>query len=404
LHPGIPNGDDNNINTGNANTATATVAVPSQIKILYLSDDGAGGDGTGNLDRVDPNLVSPQDTSTQTTAAIVPAVAGTGGGSGDYKDTFSSAAYNNSNGTESWSGKSWTETGDDGSASTGKIRIASNVLGFTANAGSPSIERALDLTGADTSQAVTLSFKYTAGSMSGGTEKVTLDVYNGTSWQTVNTFASDQASSTTYSVDIKSYVNASGDTKIRFNASSLARSASGDQFTADDLSVGFTKSGGAGTPATPATFTQAIPMASTLSIPAGGQIKVVTYISALTGTPTGANVKADLTYGSGNTTLVNLTSPTYDNVAGTLTWTGTLGSNVNIAAGDAVKLVVTNNATGVSFKVDYDSNTKPSRIELPTTTVIDIVDVDSATAGVQEIGFYDQSTANGGGSLISGGS
>ncbi|MFI3121511.1 MAG: hypothetical protein QX203_16175, partial [Methylococcaceae bacterium] len=47
LHPGIPNGDDNNINTGNANTATATVAVPSQIKILYLSDDGAGGDGTG---------------------------------------------------------------------------------------------------------------------------------------------------------------------------------------------------------------------------------------------------------------------------------------------------------------------------------------------------------------------
>lgn len=59
---------DNPTNPGtNANRVTAAV---TKIKILYLSADNASNDGTGDLDRVDPVNVSPQDTVTDSTYVL----------------------------------------------------------------------------------------------------------------------------------------------------------------------------------------------------------------------------------------------------------------------------------------------------------------------------------------------
>jgi hypothetical protein len=61
-NPGVAGDADNNIATGNPNTANASIPVPSQTKILYLSDDSAG-----NLDRVRPPV---GDTTAASTALI----------------------------------------------------------------------------------------------------------------------------------------------------------------------------------------------------------------------------------------------------------------------------------------------------------------------------------------------
>ena len=49
----------------------------------------------------------------------------------------------------------------------------------------------------------------------------------------------------------------------------------------------------------------------------------------------------------------------------------------SFVASDVISLVVTTNQAGVTFTLDYDSSTKPSKINLPTNTVIetDIVEV-----------------------------
>ncbi|MDO9104569.1 MAG: Ig-like domain-containing protein, partial [Methylovulum sp.] len=432
IKPGIVNP----YTTGNANRVIAAV---TKTKTLYLSDDGVSGDSSGDLDRIDP--IGTADGTTNSTAAIDPTVAGTGGGTGTYIDNFSTAAYNNSNGTESWASNPWTEvgSGNDTNASSGLIRVntaaSSNTNGaglafYTTNGGtvnSPDVQRTLDLSGADTGQPINLTFVCTANSLSGGSENITLKISTdgGTTFNTITVgtvtggsvsfasgvFSGGSSGSTTssFSADIKSLIASATDKSniiIRFDANALARSSFADPlFTVDTFQVAFTKTGGAGTPATPATFTQAIPMADQFDMPTGGIIKIVTYVSSESGTLNTANVKADLTYGASNTVIANLASPVYDATAHTLTWTGTLANNVHIPAGDTVKLVVTNNETGASFKIDYDSNTKQSRIELPTTTVIDIADVDAnAGNGIQEIGFFNNAYANGGGSLISSGS
>lgn len=54
-----------------------------------------------------------------------------------------------------------------------------------------------------------------------------------------------------------------------------------------------------------------------------------------------------------------------------LDWATTLGSSVNVPAGDAVSLTVQNNS-GTAFSVLYDSATYPSMISLPATTVISV--------------------------------
>jgi hypothetical protein len=108
-----------------------------------------------------------------------------------------------------------------------------------------------------------------------------------------------------------------------------------------------------------------------------GVITVRTYVTISSGTmPTNPAISALLTYGS--TTILNLTNPTYG--GGMLTWTATLPSDVTVQAGQAIALQVTTALPGVTFRIDFDSQTRPSRIDLPVSTFIDILSLDVYTA------------------------
>jgi uncharacterized repeat protein (TIGR01451 family) len=120
-----------------------------------------------------------------------------------------------------------------------------------------------------------------------------------------------------------------------------------------------------------ATFTQGTPLCSALTIKSGQTITVTNYVSIVSGTmPSTPSITALLRYGSTN--IISLSSPSYSSGASTLTWTGTLGSDVTVPAGQAIVLAVTSTETGATFKIDYDSQTKPSAISLPVTTYINI--------------------------------
>ena len=123
------------------------------------------------------------------------------------------------------------------------------------------------------------------------------------------------------------------------------------------------------------TFTQNPALCSPLTIKAGKTITVTNYVSILSGTmPANPNITALIKYGATN--IISLTNPTYNSGSGLLTWTGTLGSDVTVPAGQAIALQITTAQAGVSFRIDYDSQTKPSKIDLPVSTFIDIISYD----------------------------
>ena len=123
--------------------------------------------------------------------------------------------------------------------------------------------------------------------------------------------------------------------------------------------------------ATNTTFTQNPVLCSPLTIKSGQTITVTNYITVLNGSmPASPNITAVLKYGTTN--IITLSNPTYNSGSGLLTWTGTIGSDVIVPAGQAIALQVTSVQAGVVFRIDYDSQTKPSKINLPVTTYIDI--------------------------------
>ena len=126
-----------------------------------------------------------------------------------------------------------------------------------------------------------------------------------------------------------------------------------------------------GVPST--SFTQNPVMCSPLTIKSGLTISVTNYVSIVAGTMSAnPNITAELKYGATN--IITLSNPTYS--GGLLTWTGTLGSDVTVPAGQAIELEITTAQTGVAFTIEYDSGSKPSKIDLPVTTFIDIISYD----------------------------
>lgn len=117
-------------------------------------------------------------------------------------------------------------------------------------------------------------------------------------------------------------------------------------------------------------FTQSTTLCSNLIIKAG-TISVTNYISIVSGTMIiNPAVTATIKYGS--TTIITLSNPSYNLVTGLLTWTGSLAADVTVPAGQAITLEVTNNQSGVNFLIEYDSQTKPSKIEIPVSTFINV--------------------------------
>jgi hypothetical protein len=133
-----------------------------------------------------------------------------------------------------------------------------------------------------------------------------------------------------------------------------------------------------GTTAKTETFTQAPALCSPLTIKAG-TITVSTYTSMVYGTmPASPNITATLRYGS--TTIITLTNPVYNSGTGTLTWTASLASDVTVPSGQSIVLSITTQQPAVSFRIEYDSQTKPSKISFNVSTFINITSVNVFTA------------------------
>ncbi|MCM4154354.1 sodium:calcium exchanger [Arenibacter sp. N53] len=123
-----------------------------------------------------------------------------------YLDNFNTTSYSNNNGTNNFS-SNWTESNDDNSVSGGNIRITGSQLRFR-RLSDETIQRNLNLAGAGT---VTLTFDYN-GSSRGG-ETLLVQLWNGSSWQTVSTLNNDGTGSISYSLTV-SQISASS--SIRF--------------------------------------------------------------------------------------------------------------------------------------------------------------------------------------------
>jgi len=170
--------------TNNGTSWTAFPAVSNQAALLLAGDADtriyfrpATANFNGSL-------------TSQLTIRAWDATTGSNGGSANttairtYIDQFGTVAYNNSNGTATWTA-SWAETGDDNSASTGDILISGGTLRIGeatgGDNGNESISRTVDL--ANASGATTLSFVYgSTGTAPAASQALTITVSgNGTS-------------------------------------------------------------------------------------------------------------------------------------------------------------------------------------------------------------------------------
>ncbi len=143
------------------------------------------------------------------------------------------------------------------------------------------------------------------------------------------------------------------------------------------------------------TFTLSPALCNDLTIKAQN-IAVQLYLSIASGTMTvNPNITALIKYDSTN--IINLTNPVYNSGTGVLSWTGTLGADVTVPSGKSIDLVITTAQAGVTFRIDYRSMTKPSRISLfPVSTFIDFTSFAVYTApypgGVQRISGLQNTT------------
>jgi len=118
-------------------------------------------------------------------------------------------------------------------------------------------------------------------------------------------------------------------------------------------------------------FTENPALCSNLTIPAITNLKVTVYPNIVTGSmPSSPNITATLKYGA--TTIATLTNPSFNSSTGILTWATTTGGAVTVPAGQAIGLDITTAEAGATFKIDYNSISKPSKITIPTSTFINI--------------------------------
>ena len=110
-----------------------------------------------------------------------------------YLDNFNTISYSNNNGTSNFS-SNWTESNDDNSVSNGNIRITGSQLRFR-RLTDETIRRNLNLTGAS---AVTLTFEYNGADRGG--ETLLVQLWNGSSWQTVSTLNSNGTGTISYAL------------------------------------------------------------------------------------------------------------------------------------------------------------------------------------------------------------
>ncbi|MBI5031461.1 MAG: S8 family serine peptidase [Chloroflexi bacterium] len=155
------------------------------------------------------------------------------GGFGTYTflDVFSSKAYGGSDGTQNWSANKWTEVGESDGASAGSVRVVAysacatdNCLRIGASGTSiagKGITRKAVMTAA-TSATLSFSYRRSISSNGGGSLGLAVSGDDGTTWQTLATYAMSVSDNNqvTQSFDISAYAN--DKTTIRFLGSGTA--------------------------------------------------------------------------------------------------------------------------------------------------------------------------------------
>ncbi|MEL7075833.1 MAG: SdrD B-like domain-containing protein, partial [Cyanobacteria bacterium J06582_2] len=355
--------------SNDTSSTTADIAIPSETKVLYLSD-------TLDLDRIDP--VQGGDTSAAIGAEL--GVASTGGEvSGTLTENTVGGEKNEIKEDEPW-GQTFQYTSGDGTYNVDKV-----VLSLRRKSGAEDQELTISLR-ESWGGSVLASTTIDSDDLSTSFSDVEFDLTE----QTLNDgqtyfirVDSDEEDGEVYweGSDDDEYNNGSqykdGDTEDNDMVFSVI-GASGSSNAGNNNATGSSQ-----------TYTQAIAFTDDFIMPAGGIIKVITHVDVTSGAlPANPNVTALLK--EGGETFAELTNPTYDQSTGTLTWTGAVSELTTASSGEAVELEITTNEAAATFAIEYDSLDRPSRIELPTTTVIDI----------SSFGIYDDSLVNGGGNQI----
>jgi Ca2+-binding RTX toxin-like protein len=179
---------------------------------------------------------------------------------GQYRDNFSTAAFNNSNGTTAWAATPWAEAGDNGdvsSPSAGQITITGGALRFgdndtDAGNGTATIQRTVNLAGVSSA---TVSYSYNENSFDTG-ETVTVTFSDDGSFgaghtQTIQTIDANSNIGNLNNVTLAGNLSASS--AIRFVVSGTNNNSASDAVTIDNLRIDTVTSTSATVPGTPGT-------------------------------------------------------------------------------------------------------------------------------------------------------
>jgi Ca2+-binding RTX toxin-like protein len=205
---------------------TITSNADGSISVAHVTvTDGLESDGVDRVRNIEILRFSDQDVSLAKPVVDLHAfdLAGT------FADTFTTAAYNNSNGATNWT-TSWTETGDDGSATNanGQIQVTGGNLRFDTGDGA-TITRVVPLTNAATA---TLTYQVNEQSLENN-DSISVEFFNGTAWVIVDTI-NDQTGNTTRTVPLPGPFGATS--AIRFVATSLEAQGGGNAADIVDIS------------------------------------------------------------------------------------------------------------------------------------------------------------------------
>jgi uncharacterized repeat protein (TIGR01451 family) len=305
-------------------------------------------------------------------------------------DEFNATAFTGNDGNTNWT-NNWQELGESNGASSGRVQVRTET-GYTSNAlriggdevsiTGRGVSREADLTGATSA---TLSFLHDRRN-SGGTINLDISSNGGSTWTNLASFTSSSPTSPTiYSYDISSYI--ASNTQIRFLGS--GNSGEPSYFFFDDVQIEYAITGSSGG-VTTTSFVQTPVMCSDLILPSGSPISAVLYVNEISGN-FGSNGTKEVSaiLKNGASTIIDFGNGTWDNTAKTFTWAGSVPSLTTVANGESVIIQVTTAVGGVEFEIEYDSQTKPSKIDLPATTVITLDNLavyDAAYSGGSTIG------------------
>lgn len=168
-----------------------------------------------------------------------------------YRDEFGTQDYTHQDGSANWT-NSWTESGDDGSASSGDVLITGGELSLEGDGVGTSIEREANLAGYTTA---TLTLYYRETGQWEGNDEIHIDISNdgGVTWTRLHTFTNDQGSTLqAFTADVSGFV--ASNFRLRFveAANSAAEifyfdnveiEACGAPVVVDHYSISYTGSG-----------------------------------------------------------------------------------------------------------------------------------------------------------------